>query len=256
MEELHKYAPEIMEMIDLSYEEMVSNFDRMPGISIDYAVMEKSDKVMVLPFDLYWNDIGSWDALYDVLDKDENGNVKKGDVFTIDTKNTMIIGNKRHIATIGLEDCIVIETDDAVLIAKKGKAQKVKDIVSNLKKDSRPEAEEHVATHRPWGSYTILETGSRYKIKRILVNPGEKLSMQMHYHRSEHWVVVKGSAKVTIGNKEAFVHENESVYVPKSTMHRLENPGKVPLEIIEVQNGEYTGEDDIVRCDDIYGRAN
>lgn len=256
MEELHKYAPEIMEMIDLSYEEMVSNFDRMPGISIDYAVMEKSEKVMVLPFDLYWNDIGSWDALYDVLDKDENGNVKKGDVFAIDTRNTMIIGNKRHIATIGLEDCIVIETEDAILITKKGKAQKVKDIVSNLKKDSRPEAEEHVTTHRPWGSYIILETGSRYKIKRILVNPGEKLSMQMHYHRSEHWVVVKGSAKVTIGNKEAFVHENESVYVPKSTMHRLENPGKVPLEIIEVQNGEYTGEDDIVRCDDIYGRAN
>jgi len=256
MEELHKYAPEIMKMIDLSYEEMVSNFDRMPGISIDYAVMEKSDKVMVLPFDLYWNDIGSWDALFDVLDKDENRNVKKGDVFTIDTRNTMIIGNKRHIATIGLEDCIVIETDDAILITKKGKAQKVKDIVSNLKKDSRPESEEHVTTHRPWGSYTILETGSRYKIKKILVNPCEKLSMQMHHHRSEHWVVVKGSAKVTIGNKETFVHENESVYVPKSTMHRLENPGKVPLEIIEVQNGEYTGEDDIVRCDDIYGRAN
>lgn len=255
MEELRKYAPEIMKTMDLSYEEMASNFDKMPGISLDYAVMEKSDKVAVLPFDLYWNDIGSWDALYDVLGKDKDRNVKKGDVFTIDTKDTMIIGNKRHIAAIGLEDCIVIETDDALLIAKKGEAQKVKDIVSNLKKDSRPEAEEHVTTHRPWGSYTILETGSRHKIKRILVNPGEKLSMQMHYHRSEHWVVVKGSAKVTIGNKETFVHENESVYVPKSTMHRLENPGKVPLEIIEVQNGEYTGEDDIVRCDDIYGRT-
>ena len=255
MEELDKYAPEIARMTNLSYEEMVSNFDKMSGISLDYAVMEKSDKVMVLPLNLYWNDIGSWDALYDGLDKDEDGNVKKGDVFTIETRNTMIIGNKRHIAAIGLEDCIVIETDDALLIAKKGKAQKVKDIVSHLKKDSRHEAEEHVTTYRPWGSYTILETGARHKIKRILVNPGEKLSMQMHYHRSEHWVVVKGSAKVTIGNKETFVHENESVYVPKSTMHRLENPGKVPLEIIEVQNGEYTGEDDIVRCDDVYGRT-
>lgn len=140
--------------------------------------------------------------------------------------------------------------------AKKGEAQKVKDIVSNLKKDSRPEAEEHVTTYRPWGSYTILETGSRYKIKRILVNPCEKLSMQVHYHRSEHWVVIEGGTKVTIGNRETFVHENESVYVPKSTMHRLEDTGKVPLEIFEVQNGEYTGEDDIVRCDDIYGRAN
>ncbi len=255
MEEMRKYTPEIMKIMDLSYEEMTSQFGKMPAISLDYAVMERSDKAAVLPFDLFWNDIGSWDALYDVLGKDKDRNVKMGDVFTVDTQDTMIIGNKRHIAAIGLKDCIVVDTDDALLIAKKGKAQKVKDIVSNLKKDARPEAEEHVTTHRPWGSYIVLETGPRYKIKRILVNPGEKLSMQMHHHRSEHWVMVKGSAKVTIGSKETFIHENESVYVPKSTMHRLENPGKVPLEIIEVQNGEYTGEDDIVRYDDIYGRT-
>ncbi|MCF6155388.1 MAG: mannose-1-phosphate guanylyltransferase/mannose-6-phosphate isomerase [Candidatus Brocadia sp.] len=254
IEEMNSYAPEIREMIDLSFEDMLSGFKKMPNISLDYAIMEKSDRVVVLPFDLYWNDIGSWDSLYDVLDKDENGNVKRGDVLTIDTQGTLIFGSKRHIATIGLENCLIVETDDAVLIAKKGEAQKVKDIVNKLKENARTEAEEHVTTYRPWGSYTILEKGPRYKIKRIVVNPNEELSLQMHYHRSEHWVVVKGSAKVTIGDVEKFVHENESAYVPKSTLHRLANPGKVPLEIIEVQNGEYLGEDDIVRYEDIYDR--
>lgn len=254
IEEMNSYAPEIRKMIDLSFEDMLSSFKRMPNISLDYAVMEKSDRVVVLPFDLYWNDIGSWDSLYDVLDKDENGNVKRGDVLTINTQGTLILGSKRHIATIGLENCLIVETDDAVLIAKKGEAQKVKDIVNKLKENARAEVEEHVTTYRPWGSYTILEKGTRYKIKRIVVNPNEKLSLQMHYHRSEHWVVIKGSAKVTIGDKGMFIHENESAYVPRSTLHRLENLGKVPLEIIEVQNGEYLGEDDIVRCEDLYDR--
>lgn len=254
LEEMNSHAPEIRGMIDLSFEEMLLRFKQMPNISLDYAVMEKSNRVVVLPFDLYWNDIGSWDSLYDVMDKDENGNVKKGDVLTINTQGTLILGSKRHIATIGLENCLIVETDDAILIAKKGEAQKVKDIVNKLKENARTEAEEHVTTYRPWGSYTVLEKGARYKIKRLVINPSEKLSRQMHYHRSEHWVVVKGSAKVTIGDKEMFIHENESAYVPKSTLHRLENPGKVPLEIIEVQNGEYMGEDDIVRCEDVYGR--
>lgn len=254
IEEMNRYAPEIGGMMNLSFEDMLSGFDQMPNISIDYAVMEKSDRVVMLPFDLYWNDIGSWDSLYDILDKDENGNVKKGDVLTINTRGTLILGNKRHIATIGLENCLIVETDDAILIAKRGEAQRVKEIVNKLKEDTRIEAEEHVITYRPWGSYTILEKGPRYKIKRIVVNPNEKLSLQMHYHRSEHWVVIKGSAKVTIGDKVMFIHENESAYVPKSTLHRLENPGKVILEIIEVQNGEYMGEDDIVRCEDIYNR--
>lgn len=255
IEEINRYAPEIGEMYDLSFDEMLSDFKRMPNISLDYAVMEKSDKVVVLPFDLSWNDIGSWDSLYDIMDKDENGNVKKGNVLAIDTRGTLILGGKRCIATIGLDDCLVIETEDAILITKKGEAQKVKNIVNELKENAKTEAEEHVTTYRPWGSYTILEKGSRYKIKRIVVNPKEKLSLQMHYHRSEHWVVVKGSAKVTIGSREMFVHENESAYVPKSTLHRLENPGKVPLEIIEVQNGEYVGEDDIVRYEDLYNRT-
>lgn len=252
--EFAKYAPEITKMLELSFDDLVSQFAKMPDISIDYAVAEKSDRMAVLPMDVYWNDIGSWDSLYEIADKDDMGNVKMGDVITTDTKDTLIISNKRLISTIGLEDCLIVDTDDAVLIAKKGETQKVRDVVNILNKNNRREALEHLTTYRPWGSYTILEQGERYKIKRIVVNPGERLSLQMHYHRSEHWVVIKGAAKVTIGETESHVHENESIYVPKSTLHRLENPGKVPLEIIEVQNGEYVGEDDIVRLDDIYGR--
>jgi mannose-1-phosphate guanylyltransferase/mannose-6-phosphate isomerase len=252
--EMKKYAPEITEMLGKSFEEMIVQFDHMPDISIDYAVMEKSDKVAVLPLDLYWNDIGSWDSLHDILSRDENGNVVVGDVMTIDTQNCLIFGNKRFLSTIGLEDCLVVETDDAVLIAKKGETWKVREIVNRLKQSKRKEASEHVTTYRPWGSYTILEQGPRYKIKRVVVNPGEKISLQKHSHRSEHWVVVKGAAKVTIGGEEIFIHENESAYVPKSTLHRLENAGKIPVEIVEVQNGEYMEEDDIERFDDDYGR--
>jgi mannose-1-phosphate guanylyltransferase / mannose-6-phosphate isomerase len=255
LDEFRKYAPEIRKMLDLSFDDLAAKFGEMPDISIDYAVAEKSDRIVVMPLDIYWNDIGSWDSLYEVIDKDDSGNIKMGDTITIDTKDTLIISNKRLISTIGMEDCLIVDTDDAVLIAKKGETQKVREIVKKLNAAKRKEALEHITTYRPWGSYTILEEGERYKIKRIVVNPGERLSLQMHYHRSEHWVVVKGAAKVTIGEKEINVHENESVYVPKSTLHRLENPGKVPLEIIEVQNGEYVGEDDIVRLDDQYGRT-
>ena len=254
MGELKRYVPAIDQMLGKSFEEMIVQFDHMPDISIDYAVMEKSDKVAVLPLDLYWNDIGSWDSLHDILSRDENGNAVVGDVMAIDTKNCLIFGNKRFLSTIGLEDCLVVETDDAVLVAKKGETWKVKEIVDRLKQSKRKEASEHVTTYRPWGSYTILEQGPRYKIKRVVVNPGEKLSLQKHSHRSEHWVVVKGTATVTIGGEEIFIHENESAYVPKSTLHRLENAGKIPVEIIEVQNGEYMEEDDIERFDDDYGR--
>jgi len=254
LEEFGKYAPEIRAMLDTSVDELVSNFHTMPEISLDYAVAEKSDRMAVLPLDIYWNDIGSWDSLYDMADKDEKGNVKIGDIIAIDTRDTLVISNKRLISTIGLEECLIVDTDDAVLIAKKGETQKVREIVNKLNTDKRKEASEHLTTYRPWGSYTILEEGERYKIKRIVVHPEARLSLQKHYHRSEHWVVVRGAAKVTIGDKEIIIHENESVFVPKSTLHRLENPGKVPLEIIEVQNGEYVGEDDIVRVDDMYGR--
>jgi mannose-1-phosphate guanylyltransferase/mannose-6-phosphate isomerase len=252
--ELKQHAPEIGGMLDLTFDEMTARFGDMPDISIDYAVMEKSSRVATMPLSLEWNDIGSWDSIYDVLEKNGNGNIPVGDIRMIDTKNCLILGNKRLISTIGLEDCLIVETADALLVSKKGSAQKVKDIVNQLKAEKRIEAEEHITCYRPWGSYTLLEEGPRYKIKRIVVNPGARLSMQMHYHRAEHWVVVRGAAKVTIADKEALLHENESVYVPKSAMHRLENPGKTPLEIIEVQSGEYVGEDDIVRVEDSYGR--
>jgi mannose-1-phosphate guanylyltransferase/mannose-6-phosphate isomerase len=254
MGELEAHAPDIRRMMDLNYDEFLSKFDQMPDVSIDYAVAEKSHKMAVMPLDLYWNDIGSWDSLYDELDKDEGGNVRIGDVITVDTKNALVIGSKRLVSTIGMEDCLVIDTDDALLVAKRGETQRVKEIVDALKKAGRKEAVEHLTTYRPWGSYTILEEGERYKIKKIVVNPSARLSLQKHYHRSEHWVVIKGAAKVTMGEKEFFVHENESAFVPKSALHKLENPGKVPLEIIEIQSGEYVGEDDIVRIDDVYGR--
>jgi mannose-1-phosphate guanylyltransferase/mannose-6-phosphate isomerase len=255
LEEFERYAPDISKLIKTGYDTMVSRFDELPDISIDYAIMERSDKVVMIPLELFWNDIGSWDSISDISDKDGEGNVTRGDVITEDTRNSLILGSKRLIATIGMEDCLVVETDDAVLIAKKGEAQKVKDLVSRLKADGRHEAEEHVTTYRPWGSYTVLEEGERYKIKRIAVKPLAKLSLQKHKHRSEHWVVVSGKARTTIGDNEVTVHENESVFVPKSTLHRLENPEETVLEIIEVQNGEYVGEDDIERFDDVYGRS-
>ena len=254
IEEFSKHAPKISEMLDMSFDEMVANFKQMPDISLDYAVAEKSERIVILPLDLYWNDIGSWDSIYDVLDKNGRGNIKMGDVVAIDTKDTLIISDKRFVATIGLDDCLIVDTDDALLIAKRGETQKVREIVNKLREDDRKEALEHVTIYRLWGSYTVLGEGERYKIKRVVVNPRERLSLQLHHHRSEHWVVVKGKAKVTIGDRETFVHENESVYIPELTRHRLENPGKVPLEIIEVQNGEYVGEDDIERIDDAYGR--
>ena len=262
LDELKRFSPEIYELIDeKTYEEVLDNFENMPDISIDYAIMEKTDKAVVLPLELLWSDVGSWDSIYDVMNKDENKNVKTGKVIDIDTKNSLIIGDERLIATIGVNDLIIVETPDVVMIAKKGEGQKVKELVNRLKNDEELKhlTEFHTTVYRPWGSYTELEKGERYRIKRITVQPGQALSLQMHYHRSEHWVVIKGTAKVILENengelKEYFVHENESIYVPKTTKHRLINPGKVPLEIIEVQVGEYVEEDDIVRFEDVYDR--
>ncbi|MFN3740428.1 MAG: mannose-1-phosphate guanylyltransferase/mannose-6-phosphate isomerase [Thermodesulfovibrionales bacterium] len=254
MDEMKRHAPDIFEILQMDLENILSHFESMPEISIDYAVMERSKRIALVPVDIYWNDVGSWDSLYEAMERDENGNALSGNIISIDTKNSLIFGDRRLVSTIGLEDMLVVETADAILIAKKGETQKVKEIVNRLKMRSRKEVEEHVTTYKPWGSYTVLEEGPRYKIKRIVVNPKQSLSLQLHHHRSEHWVVVRGTAKITIGEKIIFIHENESAYVPKSTPHRLENPGKIPLEIIEVQNGEYTGEDDIERIDDPYGR--
>lgn len=253
--ELRRWQPEISKLLT-AYDEALASFATMPDISVDYAVMEKSDRVAVLPMDLYWNDIGSFDALYDLFEGDREGNVLLGNVLAVGSRNCLVIGDRRLVVTIGLDGAIVAETDDAVLIARKDRAQQVKEVVRRLREMKRPEAVEHRTVYRPWGRYVLLEEGGRYKIKRIVVNPSARLSLQKHFHRSEHWVVIKGTAKITIGDREIFIHENESAYVPKSTLHRLENPGKVPLEIIEVQNGEYVGEDDIVRVDDTYGRDN
>lgn len=254
IQEMQQHCPKIFEKLQSSFDECLSSFAEMPNISIDYALMEKSKRILAIPLDVIWSDVGSWDSVYDVLEKDENQNVKIGNVFDIDTQNCLIMGGKHLISTIGLKDLLVIESDDALFIGKKGESQRVRNLVDELKKRNAKEPFESLTSHRPWGTFTVLEEGNRYKIKRIVVDPGQRLSLQMHYHRSEHWVVVKGTAKVTIGDKEQLVHENESIYVPKSEMHRLENPGKVALELIEVQVGEYVGEDDIVRYDDIYGR--
>ena len=254
LEELKIHAPEVFCNMETSFQQMLENFHTMPNISIDYAVMERSARVMVLPMDITWSDVGSWDSVHEILEKDENHNVKIGHVLDIDTKGSLIIGNRRLVTTVGLEDVVVVETDDAVLVSKREDTQRIKHVVGELRRYGKKEAEEHLTIYRPWGSYTVLEEGRRYKIKRIVVKPGGRLSLQLHHHRSEHWVVIQGTAKITIGEREFFLHENESAYVPKSTPHRLENPGKVALEIIEVQNGEYVGEDDIKRLDDAYGR--
>lgn len=253
--ELNIFAPEIAALFARPWEVVIENFEEMPNISIDYAVAEKSGKVVTIPLTTYWNDIGSWDAIYDVMEKDENGNALEGDCLLVDSANSLVLGRSRLIAGIGLEDLLVVETDDVILVAKKGESQKVKDVVAELKKQGRTEADVPTTVHRPWGSYTVLGEGPGYKMKKIVVAPGGRLSLQMHYHRSEHWIVTGGSARVTIGDEEKLVHENESVFIPMSTKHRLENPGRISLEIIEVQNGKYLEEDDIVRFDDIYGRA-
>ncbi|HMM19572.1 MAG TPA: mannose-1-phosphate guanylyltransferase/mannose-6-phosphate isomerase [Selenomonadales bacterium] len=253
-EELRTHQPAIAEQLELPFAELAGRFAELPDISFDYAVAEKSQRVVMLPLGAAWNDIGSWDAIYDVLPKDASGNALGGDCLPIDCSNTLILSHSRLIAGIGLEDLLVVETDDVILVAKKGESQKVKELVSELKARGRREANEHTTVCRPWGSYTVLGEGPGYKMKKIVVNPGQRLSLQLHYHRSEHWIVTGGTAKVTIGDREQMVHENESVFVPTSTRHCLENPGKMPLEIIEVQNGKYLEEDDIVRFDDIYGR--
>jgi len=255
MTELKAYQPDIYQLASKPYVETLAQFADMPNISIDYAIAEKSKKVVTIPLTAYWNDIGSWDAIYDVLDKDKDGNAVKGDCIPIDCTNTLMLGRSRLIACIGLEDLLVVETDDVIVVARKGESQKVKELVGELKKRGRREADEHTTMYRPWGSYTVLGEGPGYKMKKIVVNQGAQLSLQMHYHRSEHWIVTGGTAKVTLGDEIKMVHENESVFIPLSTKHRLENPGRIPLEIIEVQNGKYLEEDDIVRFDDVYGRV-
>ena len=264
LREIEKHCPNIHKKVkNRTFEEILADFESMPNISIDYAIMEKTDKAVVLPVDnVRWSDVGSWEAVYDIMKKDEKGNAKAGQVVDINTKNSLVIGNSRLVSTIGVSDLIIVETDDVLLVTKKEEGQKVKDVVEKLKENDNLKhlTEYHTTVYRPWGSYTELEKQEGYKVKKITVKPGGILSLQLHYHRSEHWIVVKGTAKVVLENedgklKEHFVHENESVYIPKTAKHRLINPGKVPLELIEVQIGEYTEEDDIVRFEDEYSRC-
>ena len=230
-------------------------FAASPSDSIDYAIMEKTARAAVVPVDMGWNDVGAWSALWDIGDKDADGNVIHGDVVLHDAHNVYVRSDSQLVAVAGVRDVVVVVTDDAVLVAERGRAQDVKQVVDRLKADKRTEHNLHTTVHRPWGSYRGVDRGDRFQVKRIVVNPGERLSLQMHHHRAEHWVVVEGTALVTRGEEQILVHENQSVYIPLGTVHRLENPGKVPLHLIEVQSGGYLGEDDIVRLEDGYGRV-
>jgi len=252
---LVEYQPDMAHLLESGYDGAIKNFADMPSISIDYAVMEKASHIAVVPMDLTWSDVGSWDAVYAITNKDTDGNALSGDVVALDTTGSLVVSRKRLVTTLGIKDLSIIETDDAILVAQRGSSQHVKELLDTLKASGRREVHEHTTIIRPWGTYRILEESSRFKIKSIVVNVGAVLSLQRHMHRTEHWVVICGTAQVTIGEKAFFVHEGESTFVPKTTLHRLGNPGKVPLEIIEVSNGEYVGEDDIERVEDVYGRS-
>ena len=236
-------------------------FAQCPKDSIDYAVMERlassKDTLppgVVIPLSAGWSDVGAWDALWEVLPKNEDGNVIQGDVVMVGSHNTLAISEGRLLACLGVDDMIVVQTPDAVLVAHKSKTQEVKEIVDHLKREGRSEGMLHRKVYRPWGSYDGVDVGERFLVKRIVVKPGSCLSLQMHHHRAEHWIVVRGTAKVTRGDSTFLVSENESTFIPLGTHHRLENPGRIPLEMIEVQSGSYLGEDDIVRFEDVYGR--
>ncbi|WP_230684309.1 mannose-1-phosphate guanylyltransferase/mannose-6-phosphate isomerase [Burkholderia cepacia] len=266
MEELHRHAPEIARQAELAFESAKQDHDFLrldadafsacPNVSIDYAVMERTERAAVIATtDLGWSDIGSWSALADIADTDEHGNAFIGDIFTDAVKNSYIRAEHRMVAALGLDNIVIVETADAVLVAHRDKTQDVKKIVEWLNASGRHESVTHRRVVRPWGSYEGIDQGDRFQVKRIIVNPGAQLSLQMHHHRAEHWVVVKGTAMVTNGDKETLLTENQSTYIPLGTTHRLKNPGKIPLELIEVQSGSYLGEDDIVRFEDTYGRT-
>jgi mannose-1-phosphate guanylyltransferase len=264
LNELKKYSPKIYEtsLNAFSNANTENNLTRIkhndmnniPEDSIDYAVMEKSDKVKVIPSDIDWSDVGSFDSLYDELLKDEDGNTQNPNHISVNSKNNLIYGNERKIATVDIEDCIIVDTGDALLISKKGSSQKVKQVVSKLKEQKSELHNIHLTGHRPWGTYTILEDSLGYKIKRIEVKPGKRLSLQKHFHRNEHWIVVSGTATVTVGSETKLIRPNESTYIKMGEVHRLANEGIIPVVLIEAQVGEYTGEDDIVRIDDDFKR--
>ena len=262
--ELAEFAPDILAAstaafkaakVDLDFVRIDrAAFQTCRSESIDYAVMEKTKDAVVLPLDAGWSDVGSWSSLFDALPSDEEGNVLQGDVLVHDTHDCFVHSTSRLVTAVGMDDHIIVETKDAVLVAPKDRVQDVKELVNQLKKAGRPESAWHREVFRPWGSYDSVDTGDRFQVKRLSLKPGGALSLQMHHHRAEHWIVVQGTAKVTCGEKTFLLSENESTYVPIGATHRIENPGKVPLHIIEVRSGTYLGEDDIVRYEDHYGR--
>jgi len=266
LQQLGRLQPEMLSACQEALEagEFGSDFVRLasesfaacPADSIDYAVMEHlpPDVGVVVPLDARWSDVGSWGALWEISDKDEAGNVLLGDALSFGSSGCYVRSGHRLVACLGLQDLVVVETADAVLVAHKEQLQSVKDVVSYLKREGRPESAAHRKIFRPWGHYDSIDCGSRFQVKRIVVNPGASLSLQMHHHRAEHWVVVRGTARVTTGDKSILLSENQSTYIPLGVVHRLTNPGRIPLEMIEVQSGSYLGEDDIVRFDDSYGR--
>lgn len=262
--ELAKFNPEMLAACQRAFDgaQVDADFTRLdtdlfracPSDSIDYAVMERTDRAMVVPLDAGWNDVGSWSALWDVLDKDSEGNAIRGDVLMVDTTNSYIHSQNKLVTAIGVHDLVIVETDDAIMVAPKSRVQDVKLLVEKLKVAKRVEADENRKVFRPWGYYDSVDNGERHKTKRIVVNPGAKLSVQMHHHRAEHWVVVRGTALVSREDEQILLTENQSTFIPLGVKHRLENPGVIPLEIVEVQSGSYLGEDDIVRFSDNYGR--
>jgi len=269
IEALQKYQPDILAAVNEAYSKATrdedfirvdeDSFKSSPNISIDYAIMEKlSDKTSqakVIPVDFGWSDIGSWSTIWQVEDKDSSNNVLYGDVVVQNTQDCYVRAEHRLVSVIGMNECVVVETNDAVLVVHKDQVQSVKEVVDKLKKSTRSEYSDHSLVRRPWGSYASIDNSERYQVKRITVKPGASLSLQMHYHRAEHWVVVKGTAQITCGEKVFLLNENQSTYIPFGTAHRLKNPGKIPLELIEVQSGSYLGEDDIIRYEDQYGRT-
>ncbi len=264
LEELEEHKPDIAAACEGAMSILSSDLDFIridtdafaacPDDSIDYAVMEKTEDAVVIPMDAGWNDIGSWSSLWDVSNKDEAGNTTCGDTVLIDTTNSFVRADQNLVALIGLENVVVVSTKDATLVASKDRALDAKVIASKLREEGRSEWNLHREVYRPWGKYDSVDHGDRYQVKRITVNPGAKLSVQMHHHRAEHWVVVSGEARVTNGGDTFLLSENESTYIPVGVVHALENPGEVPLEIIEIQSGSYLGEDDVVRLEDRYGR--
>jgi mannose-1-phosphate guanylyltransferase/mannose-6-phosphate isomerase len=264
LEELRAFRPDILDAVGTAFASAGRDgdfirldkqaFAASPADSIDYAVMEKTADALVLPVDMGWSDVGSWSALWDVADRDADGNAHHGDVIAVDTRNSYAYA-QRLVALVGVDDMVVVETDDAILVARKDRVQDVKLVVAQLKESQRSQAVLHRKVYRPWGAYDSIDMGERFQVKRITVNPGGVLSLQMHHHRAEHWIVVSGTAKVTRGEDTLLLSENQSTYIPLGVTHRLENPGMVPLELIEVQSGSYLGEDDIVRFEDAYGRS-